>query len=105
MKTAVKKSLAVLLYLSGITPYLLKKRTAQQCVVLMYHRILPADRLADCPSNPSITLSRELFDKQMAYVARRFNPMSVGEMNDHLKHNRPFTPNRLLITFDDGWNG
>jgi peptidoglycan/xylan/chitin deacetylase (PgdA/CDA1 family) len=39
----------------------------------------------------------------MAYIAKRFKVINVGEMREHLRNQKPFPTRSILITFDDGW--
>jgi peptidoglycan/xylan/chitin deacetylase (PgdA/CDA1 family) len=102
-KHKLKKSLALLLYGSGIAEHLLRQRTANQCIVLMYHRVMPEQDRKVSLSHSSITLCTETFEKQMGYIANHFTPLSAGELSEHLRTKKAFPAKSILITFDDGW--
>jgi peptidoglycan/xylan/chitin deacetylase (PgdA/CDA1 family) len=39
----------------------------------------------------------------MAFIAKRFKPLSVEVMHEHLNKKKAFPSKSILITFDDGW--
>lgn len=94
-------ALSFLLYFSGIIPlyvYLLrgyfKKHIA---IVLMYHRI------SDDSDEPHITVTTRNFERQIAYLKRNFNIVSLDEMVDVYMHNKQLEKDTVAITFDDGY--
>jgi len=71
--------------------------------VLCYHRLgEPApDRF--CGFEPNISASPQSFERQIDYICRKFNPISVSQLNSHLADHEPLPPRAVLVTFDDGY--
>ncbi|HKQ19729.1 MAG TPA: glycosyltransferase, partial [Candidatus Eisenbacteria bacterium] len=85
----------------GITS-LAERAVKGSLVVLAYHRILPhAERLV-ATSRPMI-LSAEVFEGQMAELARKYAVLSLDEVLDHYRSRRPFPRRAVHVTFDDGY--
>ncbi len=102
-KNRIKESLAFFLYRSGISEYLLKRRAANRCIVLMYHRVIPDNIRSLSLSHGSITLGVTAFKEQMKYVANHFMVLPIDEVCRHLCTGKAFPPKSVLVTFDDGW--
>jgi peptidoglycan/xylan/chitin deacetylase (PgdA/CDA1 family) len=48
-------------------------------------------------------LSTELFDSQMAELARRYAVLSLDDVLEHYRERRPFPRRAVHVTFDDGY--
>jgi peptidoglycan/xylan/chitin deacetylase (PgdA/CDA1 family) len=70
--------------------------------VLTYHRVAPPDATRGLDEGV-IDARPEQFDRQIAFVRRWFNPLTIDDLLDHVSGTRPLPPNPLLITFDDGY--
>jgi len=69
-------------------------------IVLMYHSV--NDR--NCPYvYPDNIVSVENFEKQIAYLSRKKNVISLSELAKHLKSGGDLPHNAIVITFDDGY--
>jgi peptidoglycan/xylan/chitin deacetylase (PgdA/CDA1 family) len=71
--------------------------------VLAYHRVnlLPG---ADYPfSGGTISAGPDEFDRQMAFVSRRFDVINFGILSELLSSGAALPANPLIITFDDGY--
>ena len=79
-----------------------ERASAGTLVILTYHRILPHAERRTTTSRPMI-LSAELFDRQMAKLARRYRVLSQEEVFEHFRTRRPFPDRAILVTFDDGY--
>lgn len=102
IKKYVKATLAALAYSSGLLRLLATRRLRGRAVVLMYHRVLPRDRLEESFSARSITVTPETFRRQMRLLRRLASPLSVDELQRALEEGR-FPPRACVVTFDDGW--
>lgn len=101
MKATVRRLIASVLYYSGAL-WLLAARTLRgRIVVLMYHRVLPDN--VDSYTAGAIVVSVETFNRQMRFLRRFFNPLTLQEFNEVFNGRRPLPPKACLVTFDDGW--
>jgi len=70
--------------------------------VLTYHRVdEPASQSDLYPG--MISASPEEFAKQMAYVATNYRVVSMWDVLDRFRQQRPLPPRSVLITFDDAY--
>jgi len=97
IKVAVARTCAAV----GITA-LAERAASGSLVVLNYHRILPEAVRRVSTSQPMI-LSAEIFDRQMAEVARRYTVLSLDQVLEHYRARRPFPLRAVHVTFDDGY--
>jgi peptidoglycan/xylan/chitin deacetylase (PgdA/CDA1 family) len=101
----IKYALALALYYSGIIPVLQKLRASlfkrRWPIVLMYHRVIRGESAAGL--QPGMYVSSDSFEKQAAYLARKYNILSMSEFISGIRENRTYPGGDLLITFDDGW--
>jgi peptidoglycan/xylan/chitin deacetylase (PgdA/CDA1 family) len=75
----------------------------RRLTVLAYHRITDATA-PDFPHyRPNVSATPEMFARQMAWVAKRFNVISLSVLHAYLTKGRPLPPRPMLITFDDGY--
>ena len=72
-------------------------------VVLMYHRVLPAELVKRSYSAAQIIVTTKTFDAQMRFLRRHFNPVTAHEFASMLRGTLPWLPRTCLVTFDDGW--
>lgn len=75
----------------------------KRLTVLAYHRINDVADPGFDHYQPNVSASPELFDRQMAYVARHFNVINLAALHAYVQHGEPLPPRPLLITFDDGY--
>ncbi len=64
--------------------------------ILAYHRVHPTLGF-DSPTIPP-----EIFEKQMAILAKRWKPMTLLDLVRRLEKNRPLDRREVAVTFDDG---
>jgi peptidoglycan/xylan/chitin deacetylase (PgdA/CDA1 family) len=100
LKGAVRRSLAYVLYYSGMLWLYAAIRLRRRAVVLMYHRVLPAD--ADSYSHEGIVVTPATFDSHMAFLARHFRVLTQEQFKRELAASS-FGRRACLVTFDDGW--
>ncbi len=73
--------------------------------VLAYHRVLPELDEASYPFDIElVSATLEEFDWQMAYVARRFRPVSCQQVADAMHGGQPLPRRAVMVTFDDGFD-
>jgi peptidoglycan/xylan/chitin deacetylase (PgdA/CDA1 family) len=71
--------------------------------VLNYHRIDDPHRKGFDSFKPNVSATPQEFARQMAYLARWFNVVSLQEIVDWLDGRRELPRHAALITFDDGY--
>jgi peptidoglycan/xylan/chitin deacetylase (PgdA/CDA1 family) len=103
LSQAVKDTLSATLFRTGLAQRRSRRQLRRQALILMYHRVLPAERQADSFSSSSIVVTPETFDLHLRLLRREFNPVGPGELLDMLEGRAAFVPNSCLVTFDDGW--
>lgn len=102
-KTFIKRAITASLYYSGVAwlckAIVLRRRT----VVLMYHRVLPAQPRPDAFSADAIVVTPATFERHMRFLRRFFNVITVEQLRSMLSGERSWIPRSCVVTFDDGW--
>jgi len=80
-----------------------RNRLRGNAVVLMYHRVVPRARLAECLSSPGIVVSAEAFETQVNWLANRLRCLDLAGFTRTVATGPAFPEPSCLITFDDGW--
>ena len=96
-------SVAYGLYAAGLLSLIARIRLRQKAVVLMYHRVLSGEEISRRKIQNGIIVETGTFKKQIGFVRKHLNPISLQEFVDYLERNIPFPNKTCLITFDDGW--
>jgi peptidoglycan/xylan/chitin deacetylase (PgdA/CDA1 family) len=102
LKSQLKRAAVSVLYWSGALWLLAAVALRRKAIVLMYHRVLPAQARADSHSADAIVVSARTFERQMEFLRRHFRPLAPGEFAAALR-NGDFAARSCLVTFDDGW--
>ena len=68
------------------------------CLVLQYHRVASL-----CFDPLQLTVEPYNFEKQMEYLARNYNVISMDQVKHHLESSRPFRDKTVVVTFDGGY--
>jgi len=101
--STLRSALKVGLHRSGALAAVRRWRdNPHQMVVLQYHSVSP-DLGAASYRSPYISVTPELFDRQVAHLARHYRVISLDEAVDRLCAGTPFPPRAVAITFDDGY--
>jgi peptidoglycan/xylan/chitin deacetylase (PgdA/CDA1 family) len=100
-KTSLGKKLVALAHQAGLFSAS-HRLWAKSLTVLNYHRI---DEPENSPDTflPNISATPEEFQRQMAYLSRWFNVVSLQDVTNWLSINKPLPHHAALITFDDGY--
>jgi peptidoglycan/xylan/chitin deacetylase (PgdA/CDA1 family) len=102
IKKCIKAALAAVAYRTGILHLISTRRLRDGAAVLMYHRVLPRERLGESFSASSISVTPETFRRQMRLLRRLTSPLSVQELEAALDSGR-FPRRACVVSFDDGW--
>ena len=100
MRRHIRALLAACLYYSGLLWLYAAHKLRNRAVVLMYHRVLPAD--ADSFSHAGIVVTPATFDRHMRFIARHFRVVDLAGFRAGLDA-PAFGARTCLVTFDDGW--
>ena len=106
MRTRKREIASDLLFGLGLVGVLGSMRSAVVCDlrVLAYHRVLPELDEASFEFDAELVSARRAeFDWQMAYVARRFQPVSCAQVAEAINGGPPLPKRAVMITFDDGF--
>ena len=103
VKQRLRTIVAYALYFSGVLTLLKRRRLRERLVVLMYHRVLTDDELLRSHSTGSIVVTRDTFQRHLAFLNRHFQILSPDEFLRHLARHEPLPDAACLITFDDGF--
>lgn len=95
---AIKELIANLLYCSGAFSIIKKKRNGRGIIILAYHRV--NEDVFD-PWGMNVSISN--FEKQMRFISRNYNPVSLEEAIALLSKKKEIPENTIVITFDDGY--
>ena len=76
---------------------------ASSLTVVNYHRIDDPNRNDFDSFKPNVSATPEDFNRQMEYLAKWFNVVSLKDVVDWLDDHRELPPYAALITFDDGY--
>jgi len=103
LKYLIKLILAYILYYTRILSLIKFLKFRQKAVVLTYHRVLTYEESNCSYSNRAIIVEKNTFEKQLKFLRRAFNVISLSELEDRIKNKTHFDDYSCFITFDDGW--
>src|SRR5689334_19829252 len=73
--------------------------------ILAYHRVLDSDDLARFKFDLAVvSASSAQFREQLAWIGKRFHPVTFREVVAALDGGPPLPADAMLITFDDGYD-
>ena len=72
-------------------------------LVLMYHRVLPAEQAAELCVETGMNITPESFRKQLSWLAKEFDLIPLSDLVQGLADHRPLPLRACALTFDDGW--
>lgn len=75
----------------------------RRLTVLMYHRVTSVEGHDFVGYEPTVSATAQAFDRQMGFVRRHFNAVSLDQLHAWLQGGASLPRRPLLITFDDGY--
>ena len=101
LRHGIKQAVATLFYKFGIIRPTVRRENG--FLIMMYHRVLDRDdpEYADTP--PGLAVTTEVFEHQVRFLKRHFQPISMTELVTHLREGTPLPSQAVVISFDDGW--
>ncbi|HHJ13741.1 MAG TPA: polysaccharide deacetylase family protein [Gammaproteobacteria bacterium] len=103
LRRLLKSLLAASLYYSGVLHLLARRHLRRRCLVLTYHRVMPAHRRRDCHSSPAIVVHDTSFRKHLELLTRLLPIVDMAGFLDFLEQPARYPRGCCLLTFDDGW--
>ena len=103
LKYVIKLIVAYCLYLTGILYICKMIWLKNKAIVLMYHRVLSGPEKRKSFSHDGIIVDKNTFEKQIRFLKKTFNVLSLDEFHNRIQIRKPFERYSCLITFDDGW--
>jgi peptidoglycan/xylan/chitin deacetylase (PgdA/CDA1 family) len=73
-------------------------------VILGYHRVVEDFESAAQTDIPSMLISRQMFERHIEWLGKRFRFVSLDEIGAHIESGKPFSDPVVAITFDDGYS-
>ena len=70
-------------------------------LVVCYHGV--CNSAPDVPDLEGLQVPRELFEEQMRFLLRHYQPVSLQQVRDHLADGSEIPARAVLVTFDDGY--
>jgi peptidoglycan/xylan/chitin deacetylase (PgdA/CDA1 family) len=71
--------------------------------ILLYHRVIPKESAKNVFSLPGIIVSQDSFEKQMGFLSKKYNVISLDDYINMRQNQNTLFPKTVVITFDDGW--
>ncbi len=96
VRTTLKWVISVALYYMGVV-WIVRRLGREAGTILIFHRV------RDAWHDDGMSVSRATFERQVRYLARAYDVVSLDEMEQRLRGVRPLGRRALAITFDDGF--
>jgi peptidoglycan/xylan/chitin deacetylase (PgdA/CDA1 family) len=101
MKRQIKR--AVQSAVSAAVPGLWKLRSAPSLLILMYHRVLPADHPQRAGEQPGMYVSPQTLAMHVEVLAEHFTLVHLDDWISAQEQGRAMPSLCCALTFDDGW--
>ncbi|HEV8661554.1 MAG TPA: polysaccharide deacetylase family protein, partial [Candidatus Methylomirabilis sp.] len=103
MRAALRGLVAGGLERCGVLPLLRRRADPRRAVVLRYHSVSEPTPENLLYRAPSISVSPRTFERQMEFLADRYQVVPLARLVDCVAAGEPFPPRAVAITFDDGY--
>ncbi len=98
-----KEFAKTLAYRAGALPAYHCLNNKETLTVLGFHRVMPATERDGSGADPLWTMSTELFEAVLGFLARHYNPVTLSDVLASRMGHKALPHRAVLITFDDGW--
>jgi len=89
--------------LAPIAPLTWRMRPAPRLLVLMYHRVLPAEHADRAIEQPGMYVSPATLEMHVTLLKRHFNIVHLDDWLRQASTGQPLARLSCALTFDDGW--
>ncbi|RKX26512.1 MAG: hypothetical protein DRP47_08045 [Candidatus Zixiibacteriota bacterium] len=107
IRRTIKLLISGLLFYTGLLSLYVwfgrKSQPKKKFYILTYHRVLDNQSHKKADTQPGMCVIKSTFDQQMAFIAKHYNPVSLGDISIALKEDQPLPDRAIAVTFDDGW--
>lgn len=86
-----------------VAPIAWRMRRSNRLLVLMYHRVLPANHPDRAHEEPGMYVSPETFDMHLRVLRREFDILQLDEWLEAAAAGKALPRRACAVTFDDGW--
>jgi len=86
-----------------LAPFTWRLRGGSRLLVLMYHRVLPADHADRLIEQPGMYVSPQTLDLHLTVLKRHFPVVHLDEWLSAAQRGGPLPSRACALTFDDGW--
>lgn len=101
MNNLIRKVINIFFYYLGFY-HILRFINRKKIRILIYHGV--ENKQTDFSLGiPSLVISTKNFEKQIKYLSKSYNIISMHDLTNHIKKKIPFPSNSVIITFDDGF--
>jgi hypothetical protein len=91
------------LYHSGALALLRMLAGRPRAVILRYHSVSEAHDRTELYLDHSLTVSSQVFERQMRFVTRHYTAVPLAELVDRLRQGQALPKKAVAVTFDDGY--
>ena len=101
LRFIVRQVILSLISVSGIYNYY-RRKNKDKVLIMVYHDVIDKTDIDSNHYNYNTTISRVRFAKQLKYINRHYNPITLNDFIAWKYKDQPLPTNPVLITFDDG---
>lgn len=80
-----------------------RAREQRRPLIVGYHRVVEDFGAVARTENPSMLISRAMFERHVDWIGRHFRIATLDEIAQHVANDAPFAEPVAAITFDDGY--
>jgi len=99
----VKMQVKEVLASGGLLGYMHRIRNRQTLTCVVFHRVLPKERLSSPYVDKQYVVELEMFKQCLDFFCKHYNPISLSDILNSVSGTARLPQRALHITFDDGW--
>lgn len=101
IRFTARQIILFLISISGIYNYY-RKKNKDKVLIMVYHDVIDSINIHSNHYNYNTTISKIRFAKQLKYINKYYNPITIDDFIEWKYKNKSLPANPVLITFDDG---